>query len=42
MHLNPAGQEILAVGQMVWFETAVDSHYDPIRQMLQDSQNIYL
>lgn len=42
MHLNPAGQEILAVGQMVRFETAVDSHYDPIRHMLQASQGIHL
>ncbi|MAT98395.1 MAG: phosphate ABC transporter substrate-binding protein [Anaerolineaceae bacterium] len=42
MHLNPAGQEILAVGQMVRFETAVDAHYDPIRQMLQAAQHIHL
>lgn len=42
MHLNPAGQQILAVGEMVRFETAVDAHYDPIRQMLQASQGIHL
>ncbi len=42
MHLNPAGQEILAVGQMVRFETAVDAHYDPLRQMLHDAQHIQL
>lgn len=42
MHLNPAGQEVLAVGEMVRFETAVDTHYDPIRDMLQASQGINL
>jgi ABC-type phosphate/phosphonate transport system substrate-binding protein len=42
MHLNPAGQEILAVGGMARFETAVDTHYDTIRQMLQAAQHIHL
>jgi phosphonate transport system substrate-binding protein len=42
MHQTPAGQEVLALGQMVRFETAVDTHYDPIRQMLQISQDIRL
>ncbi len=42
MHLNPAGQEVLGVGHMVRFETAVDTHYNPIRQMLQACQGIHL
>jgi len=41
MHLDPAGQEILSLGEMVRFETAVDALYDPIRQMLQASQDIH-
>lgn len=42
MHQNPIGQKILAEGPMVRFETAVDAHYDPIRRMLQVSQDIHL
>jgi ABC-type phosphate/phosphonate transport system substrate-binding protein len=42
MHLALAGREILALGQMVRFETAVDAYYDPLRQMLQASQDIHL
>lgn len=42
MHLSSIGQEILAKGEMVRFDTAVDAHYDPLRQMLQASQGIHL
>ena len=42
MHQTPVGQQILALGQMVRFETAVDAHYNPIRQMLVASQHIHL
>ncbi|MBK8904130.1 MAG: PhnD/SsuA/transferrin family substrate-binding protein [Anaerolineaceae bacterium] len=42
MHLDPAGQQILALGEMARFETAVDAHYDPLRQMLKSSQNVHL
>ncbi len=42
MHLTQAGREILALGQMARFETAVDTHYDAIRQMLQAAELINL
>ncbi len=42
MHLNAAGQAVLALGQMVRFDTAVDAHYDPLRQMLIEASAIQL
>ncbi|MCA9956131.1 MAG: PhnD/SsuA/transferrin family substrate-binding protein [Anaerolineales bacterium] len=42
LHLTPAGREILALGELARFETAVDAPYDPIRQMLHISQHIQL
>ena len=42
MHLNSAGQDVLATGEMVRFETAVDAHYDSLRQMLHAAQHITL
>ena len=42
MHHSPAGRMVLALGEMVRFETAVDAHYDPLRQMLHASRNIHL
>ena len=42
LHHTPAGREILALGEMARFETAVDAHYDLIRHMLHASQNIHL
>jgi phosphonate transport system substrate-binding protein len=42
LHHTLAGREILALGELARFETAVDAHYNPIRQMLQASQHIHL
>ena len=42
MHQTSAGRDVLALGEMVRFETAVDAHYDRIRQMLKESQHIHL
>lgn len=42
MHLHPAGQKILALGEMSRFETAVDAHYNSLRQMLNTAQHIHL
>lgn len=42
LHRTPAGREILALGEMVRFETAVDTHYDPLRQILHTAQHIHL
>lgn len=42
MHLSPAGQEVLALGRMARFATAVDARYDPIRQMIHTAQHINL
>ena len=42
LHLSPAGREVLALGEMVRFETAVDAHYDPLRHMLHAARNIHL
>lgn len=42
MHLVPAGQQVLALGEMARFETAVDAQYDPLRQMLRAAQHIQL
>jgi phosphonate transport system substrate-binding protein len=42
MHLNPAGQAILAAGQMVRFDTAVDAQYNSLRQMLIQASAVQL
>ena len=42
MHQTPAGQQILALGEMARFETAVDAHYNSLRQMLIQASTIQL
>lgn len=42
LHQTPAGREILALGGLVRFATAVDVHYDLLRQMLHAAQNVQL
>lgn len=39
---TPAGREILSLGEMVGFETAVDAHYDRLRQMLAAAEHVQL
>jgi ABC-type phosphate/phosphonate transport system substrate-binding protein len=42
LHQTSAGRAVLALGEMVRFETAVDAHYDPLRHMLHTAQHITL
>ncbi|WP_420629106.1 phosphate/phosphite/phosphonate ABC transporter substrate-binding protein [Candidatus Leptofilum sp.] len=42
MHLTPDGQQVLALGELARFETAVDTHYNPIRHMLHAAKHVHL
>lgn len=42
LHQTSAGRAVLALGEMVRFETAVDAHYNSLRRMLTAAQNIHL
>jgi phosphonate transport system substrate-binding protein len=42
LHQTSAGRAVLALGEMVRFETAVDAQYDPLRHMLHASHHIHL
>jgi phosphonate transport system substrate-binding protein len=42
LHRSPAGRAVLALGEMVRFETAVDAHYNSLRQMLIQASAIQL
>ena len=42
LHQTPAGRTVLALGEMVRFETAVDAQYDPLRHMLHAAEHIHL